>query len=178
MPTDPRDSVGKCKSLGVDNSGFNGQYLGYATGTGGDLIPSSVSASFPWPPLLISNAVQAAYELPMYTPTGTIVTLPPPTKTGKQPSLDGWADSQDTAPAPTPIQGCVYPDAYLTSGVVQLTGCSTAGGGIPPTNLPVRTSVTSGGTRTTTSTTTTRGALPTTTTTTTLGGLPTTTTTE
>lgn len=177
MPTDPRDSIGKCKSLGVDNSGFTGQYLGYAIGNGGSLIPSNVIASSPWPPLLISNAVQPAYQLPMYTPTGTIVTLPPPTKTGKQPSLDGWANSQDTAPAPTPIQGCAYPDAYQTSGVVPLTGCTTAGGGIPPTNLPTRTSTTTPVGVLPTTTTTPVGVLPTTTTTP-RAVLPTTTTTE
>lgn len=166
MPTDPRDSVGKCKSLGVDNSGFNGQYLSYATGTGGDLIASSVIASSPWPPVSISNAGVPAYELPMYTPTGTVVTLPPPTSTGKEPSLDGWADNQDTSPAPTPIQGCNYPNAYLTTGVVPATGCSTAGGGVPPTGLPVGTSLTSTRTlTTTTSTTTPIAVLPTTTTT-------------
>lgn len=171
MPTDPRDSVGKCKSLGVDNSGFDGQYLGYATGTGGDLIPSSVSASFPWPPVEISNAAVLGYQLPNYTPTGTVVTLPPPTNTGKRPSLDGWADNNDNSPAPTPIQGCNYPDAYQTSGAVPATGCSTAGGGIPPTNVPTRTSLTSTRTlgtttsTTTTSTTTPVIVLPTTTTT-------------
>ncbi|KAF9783864.1 glycoside hydrolase family 5 protein [Thelephora terrestris] len=162
MPTDPRDSVGKCKSLGVDNSGFNGQYLNYATGTGGDLIPSSVIAASPFPPLTISNAPSPVYALPFYTPTGTVVTLPPPTNTGKDSSLNGWADNQDTAPAPTPISGCNYPNAYTTNGVVPLSGCSTAGGGVPPTNLPVATSLTS---TLTTTTTTPAVVLPTTTTT-------------
>jgi len=166
IPTDPRDSVGKCKSLGVDNT-FNGQYSGYATGSGGGLLPSSVIASWPWPPPTISNAPDPVYQLPMYTLLATPVTLPGPTNTGKDPSLSGWADSQDTAPAPTPIQGCVYPNAYLTSGVVQLTGCSTAGGGIPPTSTPRGTTSTSGVRTTssltsTTSTTTPVVVLPTT----------------
>jgi hypothetical protein len=79
-----RDSVGKCKSLENDDSGFNGQYLSYATGSGGDLNPSSIISSWPWPPPSISNGLVPAYELPMYTPTGTVVTLLPPTNTGKQ----------------------------------------------------------------------------------------------
>jgi glucan 1,3-beta-glucosidase len=110
---------------------FNGQYLGYATGSGGALIPSNTVALNPFPPASISNAAYPASQLPMYTPTGTIVTLPPPSDTGKSPSLDGWADNQDTASAPTPIQGCAYPNAYSTTGVVPLTGCSTAGGSTP-----------------------------------------------
>lgn len=168
MPTDPRDSVGRCKSLGVDSSGFDGQYLSYATGSGGDLIPSSVIASWPWPPVSISNAPASVYLLPEYTPTGSVITLPPPTSTGKDPKLDGWTDDQDTSPAPTPIQGCNYPDAYQTNGVVPASGCFTAGGGVPPTNVPVRTgsSTTLTTTTTTTSTSTTTPGLPTTTTTT------------
>lgn len=135
MSKDPRDSVGRCKDLGVPNDGFNGQYLGYATGSGGDLIPSSVIASWPFPPVSISNAPVPVSQLPMYTPTGTIVTLPPPSNTGKANGLDGWADDQDTAPAPTPIEGCAYPDPYSTSGVIPPSGCSTAGG-TPPTATP------------------------------------------
>ena len=132
---DPRDSVGRCKDLGVPNDGFNGQYQGHATGSGGGTIPPSVIASWPWPPVSISNAPVPVAQLPMYTPTGTIVTLPPPSHTGKVKGVDGWANSQDTAPAPTPISGCVYPDAYSTSGVVPLSGCST-GGGSSPTPAP------------------------------------------
>jgi len=155
MPTDPRDSVGRCSDLGVVTNSFNGEYFSYATGSGGGLIPSSVIASWPWPPASISNAVDQVYQLPMYTPTGTIVTLPPPTNTGKEPNFNGWADSQDTAPAPTPIQGCVYPDAYQTSGVVPASGCSTAGGGVPPTSVPARNSLTTSTTLTTTTSTST-----------------------
>lgn len=131
MSKDPRDSVGRCKDLGVPNDGFNGQYQGYATGSGGEILPSSVIASWPFPPASISNAPVPASQLPMYTSTGTIVTLPPPTNTGKISGMDGWFDSQDTALAPTPIQGCAYPDAYSTSGVIPASGCSTAGGSSP-----------------------------------------------
>lgn len=146
MSKDPRDSVGRCKGLGFPND-FSGQYQGYATGSGGDLIPSSVIASWPWPPVSISNAPVLAGQLPMYTPTGSIVTLPPPVNTGKVNGIDGWANSKDTAPAPTPIEGCAYPDAYSTSGVVPASGCATAGGTPPalaptptPTLTPVSTS--------------------------------------
>ena len=130
MSKDPRDSVGRCKDLGVSNS-FNGQYQGYATGSGGDLIPSSVISSWPYPPPTISNVLVPVNQLPMYTLTGTVTTLPPPTNTGKASGLDGWANNQDTGPAPTPINGCAYPDAYSTSGVVPASGCSTAGGSSP-----------------------------------------------
>jgi len=144
---DPRDSVGRCKDLGTPND-FNGQYQGYATGSGGGLIPSSVIASWPWPPASISNAAGPASQLPMYTPTGTIVTLPPPSNTGKVRGIDGWANSQDTAPAPTPIKSCTYPDAYSTSGAVPAGGCWTIQA------LPATPSSTSTPTPTTTSTST------------------------
>jgi len=66
---DPRDSIGRCKDLGVPNDGFNGEYSGHATGSGGSLIPSSVIASWPWPPVSISNAPVPVAQLPMYTPS-------------------------------------------------------------------------------------------------------------
>ena len=126
IPTDPRKSQGKCAALGV-NSKFGGTYLPWQTGdNGAGNIPATVSASFPWPPATISNAGVPPSLLPQYTPTGSISTLPPPTFTATKISINGWYDSGDTAPAPTPIPGCAYPNAWADPSTIAgaIAGCS------------------------------------------------------
>ena len=130
MPKDPRSAVGKCAALGVTvPTPYNGTYLPWQTGgSGAGDVPSSVSASWPWPPATISGAGAVPSLMPQYTPTGVISTLPPPTFTSTDVKINGWFDSGDTAPAPTPIPGCAYPDAWGAASVVALpiTGCTPA----------------------------------------------------
>ena len=126
IPTDPRKSQGKCAGLGV-NAKFDGTYLPWQTGgDGAGNIPATLTVSYPWPPATISGAGGPPSLLPQYTPTGSISTLPPPTFTGTKVSIDGWYDNGDTMPAPTPIPGCAYPNAWGDSYPVNLpiAGCS------------------------------------------------------
>ena len=129
MPKDPRTSKGKCAALGLGPaSPFNGEYLPWQTGgDGAGTVPPSVTASFPWPPVSISGA-GAPSIMPQYTPTGTITTLPPPTFTASNPpGVDGWYNTGDTAPAPTPMPGCTYPNAWEVGGAaLPIAGCSPA----------------------------------------------------
>jgi glucan 1,3-beta-glucosidase len=128
IPTDPRTSVGKCAALGVPAAQpFNGNYLPWQTGgEGAGDIPPSVTVSYPWPPTKISDALAAPPLMPQYTPTGVVTTLPPPTFTATNDNINGWYDSGDTAPAPTPISGCSYPNAWdAPPGLaLPITGCS------------------------------------------------------
>jgi len=128
MPKDPRVSVGKCQALGASGNSFDGTFQPWQTGGAGagTILPSSTQA-YPWPPTSISNAVVAVAQLPMYTSTGTVSTLPPPTITATGvSSINGWANNADNGPAPTPITGCTYPDAWdATAAPVPASGCST-----------------------------------------------------
>ncbi|KAF9783809.1 glycoside hydrolase [Thelephora terrestris] len=124
---DPRKSQGKCAALGVTGE-FNGTYLPWQTGGGGaGNVPASVSASYPWPPATISGGGVPSV-LPQYTLTGSISTLPPPTFTATKVTIDGWYDTGDTLPAPTPMPGCAYPNAWgpVTQLPVPIAGCTPA----------------------------------------------------
>ncbi|KAG5653125.1 hypothetical protein H0H81_002192 [Sphagnurus paluster] len=117
MPTDPRTSIGTCAALGVSGPIFDGTFLPWQTGgVGAGTIAPSATMQYPWPPATISNVDGAASLLPTYTPTASIVSLPPPTlsptPTKKVDVGSGWFNSQDTALAPTPIAGCTYPDPW------------------------------------------------------------------
>jgi glucan 1,3-beta-glucosidase len=113
MPKDPRTALGVCEALGVSSPQFSGEYEPYQTGgAGAGTIAPTATAGYAWPPAQISNVNVAVSLLPTYTPTGSIVSLPPPTLTPtptKSIELDGWFNSQDTAGAPTPVAGCTYP---------------------------------------------------------------------
>lgn len=116
MPTDPREAIGACGG----GSPFAGPLQSYQTGgAGAGDIPASVSASLAWPPPTLSNAGPIT-DLPSYTPTGSVPTLPVPTFTatsGKSTSTisagDGWANSADTAGLMTDIAGCSYLDPWV-----------------------------------------------------------------
>ncbi|KZT18590.1 glycoside hydrolase family 5 protein [Neolentinus lepideus HHB14362 ss-1] len=120
IPTDPRQSIGKCGALNVTAPvQFNGSYQSWQTGgAGAGTIDPTVSASYSqWPPASISGASVPVMELPQYTATGVIETLPNPTVSGaatKTLSLSqyGWDDASDTLPGVTEIAGCQYPDAW------------------------------------------------------------------
>ena len=125
IPTDPRKSQGKCAALGVSAGNFSGTYLPWQTGgDGAGNLPATATASYPWPPVTISTGGPPSV-LPQYTPAGSISTLPPPTFTATKVNINGWYDSGDTMPAPTPVSGCSYPNAWAspTTIAVPIAGC-------------------------------------------------------
>ncbi|KAJ3510567.1 hypothetical protein NLJ89_g4596 [Agrocybe chaxingu] len=133
MPTDPRTAIGTCGSS--TGPQFDQSFEPWMTGgVGAGSIGPAQTAQYPFPPAFISNAPVAASNLPMYTPTGAISTLSAPTYTGSTgntiPAGNGWFNPNDNAPAPTPISGCVYPDAWDAWNLAVPSGCT--GTPIPP----------------------------------------------
>ena len=129
MPKDPRTALGTCA---VTGSSFTGRYESWMTGGVG---ANTLASTFAWPPATINPDGVAAGGLPVYTATGVISTLPVPTftDTAGRPvvSGNGWFDSADNVPAPTPIAGCTYPDPWdaLTAAI---PACGVVGGVVPP----------------------------------------------
>lgn len=128
MPKDPRTVQGVCESLGVSGPVFDGTFEPWQTGgAGAGTIAASVATQFPWPPVSIANAGAPATLLPIYTPTGSVVSLPPPTPSpSATKSVDlgnGWFNPRDTAGAPTPIAGCSYPDGWNAVGAEVPESC-------------------------------------------------------
>lgn len=131
MPTDPRKSVGKCQRLGVDGSPFDGNYESWQTGgVGAGTIAASATQNLAWPPASLTDIPAASMnQIPQYTPTGTIPTLPPPTFTASVTASigNGWADKADATPAVTAIAGCAYPDAWdAEDAQIPASGCTPA----------------------------------------------------
>lgn len=128
IPTDPRLSIGVCAALGDPGSAFDGVYESWQTGgAGAGQVAATVVAEFgQWPPSSIAGVGEAV--LPTYTPTGSVITLAPPTLTATPSSSvtvgDGWYDSSDTAGAPTPIAGCTYPNAWDAMDVAVPPPCN------------------------------------------------------
>ncbi|KAJ7228427.1 glycoside hydrolase family 5 protein [Mycena pura] len=116
IPKDPRTASGKCVAVGLIPIPFNGTYAPWATGGVTSSIPASSTASFPWPPTAVSNAVVPVSLMPTFTPTGPIITMPPETFTSARQSatasVNGWFDPQDTAGGVVTVAGCTYPDAW------------------------------------------------------------------
>ncbi|TDL27295.1 glycoside hydrolase family 5 protein [Rickenella mellea] len=116
MPTDPRQSTGKCGG----QSPWNGPLQAYQTGgQGAGQIPASVTQALAWPPPTISNG-GPINQLPSYTPTASLVTLPVPTYTvssGKATTTvnagSGWQNTADNAGMMTDIAGCSYLDPWV-----------------------------------------------------------------
>ncbi|KAL5512513.1 hypothetical protein ACEPAG_3166 [Sanghuangporus baumii] len=137
MPTDPRSAVGTCAQL-LGSSGssssssgpaFDGTFESWQTGgQGAGTIPASEIASYSaWPPASMSGVTGDVGNVPTYTPTGVVSTLPPDTfaVTGTAAAAatsvsvsvsvsvgDGWADTSDTAGGVTEVAGCSYPDPW------------------------------------------------------------------
>lgn len=139
MPTDPRDAVGICDTLGVQfNTPFNGSYPSWQTGgaDAGQISPAATATIEAYPPTL-SNAMNADPALlPHYTDVSANPTLPATTFSGATVSVgDGWADPQDTALAPAPVPGCVYPDAWNAppDSTAFLCGAAASAPTAPPT---------------------------------------------
>lgn len=128
MPTDPRAAVGKCAALGVKGPQFDGTYSAWQTGgAGAGTIAASDKSEFAWPPATVSGNDGDAAALPMYTPTGTVATLPPPTLTASATQSidvgDGWYNTADNAGGVTVVQGCKYPNAWSANDAPVPTGC-------------------------------------------------------
>ncbi len=115
---DPRQAAGKCGDIPV----FDGNYEPYMTGGPGAGTITAAAAGTPFPPAQIGGVDVPADQLPQYTSTGTVNTLPGPTETGAT-RVSGWYDAQDTGLAPTTIPGCAYPDPWDANDAAIPTGC-------------------------------------------------------
>jgi len=148
IPTDPRTAVGTCGSLDVTGPQFNGTYQSWMTGgaSAGSIVATATAALGIWPPVSIANVPIAQVSLlPLFTATGAIATLPPPSgtqwfaakETGTGNAGDGWYDASDTVGGVTAIVGCTYPNAWdAVTAAVPLTMCppgATGAGAVLPT---------------------------------------------
>ncbi|KAF8914474.1 putative ectomycorrhiza-upregulated exo-beta-1,3-glucanase GH5 [Mucidula mucida] len=130
---DPRKAKGKCGDLPE----FDGDYQPYMTGGAGAGTITAAAAGTPFPPAQINGVDVPVTELPQYTSTGSVHTLPGPSAT-----VNGWFDAQDTGLAPTPIPGCAYPDPWNAVDAAIPTGCGAdAADPDPPTTSRTTTSV-------------------------------------
>ncbi|OSC98799.1 glycoside hydrolase family 5 protein [Trametes coccinea BRFM310] len=133
MPTDPRVASGKCEHLGADMAPFDGNFQSWQTGgAGAGVIAPAATQDLAWPPQLSNVAAADQAQLPQYTPTGTLSTLPPPTFSTPGVTVtatvgNGWSNNQDTTPMVTPIAGCAYPDAWdALNAAIPAGGCQPA----------------------------------------------------
>ena len=126
MPADPRSAIGKC-GAGAGPT-FPQSFASWMTGgAGAGTIDAAVISSYPYPPVSLQGTALA--QFPLYTSTGVISTLPASSPTDLSGSAvgsaDGWFNDNDKQPAPTPIVGCTYPEAWgAQANVVAPTGCS------------------------------------------------------
>jgi len=137
MPTDPRKAIGACgPSTGPIFEKFEPWMTG---GAGAGDIGAGQTAQYPYPPTTLENAGGPVVQLPLYTSTGTIATLPVPTYTnsaGKPvASGNGWYNANDNQLAPTAIPGCAYPNGWDANNATIPTGC-TSGDVLPATITP------------------------------------------
>ncbi|PFH50439.1 glycoside hydrolase family 5 protein [Amanita thiersii Skay4041] len=145
MPTDPREAIGTCEGLGVSGNEFDGDFEPWQTGgSGAGTIAATATAMFPWPPVSFQSLDAPVKDLPTYTPTGTIITLPPPTFTlpgqdQTQHGGNGWYNPRDTASAHITVSGCSYPDGW---DAVHATVPLPCGGDSIPTPTPTPTNIT------------------------------------
>ncbi|KZP03930.1 glycoside hydrolase family 5 protein [Athelia psychrophila] len=135
IPKDPRTAISHCANHGAGGTApFNGQFEPWQTGgAGAGVIASTFTAEYgKWPPNLNGglSTPEAAPLLPMYTSTGTVATLPPPTLTASTTHSisvgDGWYDSSDTIGGVTAAAGCAYPNAWSAVSIAIPTVCGAA----------------------------------------------------
>ncbi|KAG8945354.1 hypothetical protein FRC04_000889 [Tulasnella sp. 424] len=148
MPSDPTKAVGTCGNTSPATA-LTAEMLG---GAGAGDISATVRAASPWPPTAILPGNLSPANVPVYTPTGTIVTLPVPTPTVG--TADGWFDAADTQPMITPIAGCTYPDAWGSADATNPGPC----GGTSTADTTTTDNTDTTDTTDTTVTTRTRGA--------------------
>ena len=138
-PSDPRTASGKCAALGKGTPAFTGPYQAWQTGGPGDtgtVVASEAALYGVWPPPALGQGLVVA-QLPAYTPTGAIPTLPVPTftKPDSKETLDagnGWFNAQDTTPMHVPITGCDYPDQWNAVGIAIPPACAANTGVAAP----------------------------------------------
>ncbi|CAG7853930.1 Probable glucan 1,3-beta-glucosidase D; AltName: Full=Exo-1,3-beta-glucanase D [Serendipita indica DSM 11827] len=124
MPTDPRQSRGQCAKVGVPITEFSSPIQ---PGAGN---PPTLD-NYPWPPTTLGT--YAVAQLPLYTPTGEIHTLPVPTFTQSSGATatvsvgNGWANPADNTPMAVPVAGCTYPDPWNALNAA-IPACGTGGG--------------------------------------------------
>lgn len=123
FPTDPRQGNGVCKTY-LEQQGFTAlpataTFSSFPSpwmtgGAGAGSIPADQTQSYgTWPPQSIVTLGTAATNLPVYTQTGTPITLSATTPTAYPSGAktvtpgNGWAVQSDNGPAYTPIAGCV-----------------------------------------------------------------------
>jgi len=140
MPTDPRSALGTCgPSTGPI---FDGTYDTWMTGgAGAGDIAAAQTAQYPYPPVSLNGAPVPVAQLPVYTPTGTIATLPAPTYTNVKGSPvpapgNGWFNANDNTPAPTTIPGCAYPDPWDALTAAVPAGCGAGVAAADPVITP------------------------------------------
>ncbi|KAG8905076.1 hypothetical protein FRB99_000724 [Tulasnella sp. 403] len=130
MPTDPREAIGACGG-GSPASALKPSMTG---GAGSGNFAADVRAANPWPPTSLQPGGLQPNQLPSYTQTGTIPTLPAPTFTnakGQNVNSGGsWTDQSDTTPIFTPISSCTYPDAWNANGIAVPPPCPAAGAAV------------------------------------------------
>ena len=126
MPADPRTVLGKCgPPVGpIFPQSFDSWMTG---GAGAGTMAAAQTAQYPYPPASLQGSPIA--QLPLYTSTGAISTLPAPTPTDLKGSAvgsaNGWFNVNDNQPAPTPIVDCAYPDPWdALTAAIPITGCS------------------------------------------------------
>lgn len=110
MPKDPRVAGGFCKRNNYCPGcyEFDGNFPASATGAvPTPTVAAAEEAKYPWPPasILPDFVGTRVGVLPTLTQTGTPITLAVPSES---PSLNGWANPQDTAAAYTTVAGCPY----------------------------------------------------------------------
>lgn len=140
VPTDPRLADGYCvNSVNVAPTPTTGFALPYMTGgSGAGTIVAAQRSSYPWPVTTMSQGNGAAFsgaqmtEIPQYTRTGPVVTLPSPTfsaTSGSATALNGngWYRASDSQAAFTPVASCTYPDIYSAASIAIPTSACGAG---------------------------------------------------
>ena len=133
MPTDPRTALGSCgpPSGPIFPQTFQPWMTG---GAGAGTIAAAQTTQYPYPPDSLQGTAVA--QLPLYTSTGVISTLPVPTPTdlSGRPvgSANGWFNNNDNQLAPTPIVGCAYPDPWNAISATIPTGCTGGVGATLP----------------------------------------------
>lgn len=125
---DPRTVIGSCgPSTGpVFDNTFDSWMTG---GAGAGNVDPTQTVQYPWPPVSLVDGNNPS-QMPLYTSTGSVTTLPMPTFTdsnGKaiDATANGWFNINDNALAPTPIPGCPYPDPWNALNDTIPAGCPT-----------------------------------------------------
>lgn len=97
-------------------------------GVGAGVVPAAVTAAYVWPPaeiewtgVPVDAPMLTVAQLPRYTPTGSLITLPAPTFAGATATVDAGngvaAPAANTQSAYVPIANCQYIDTWTGNGL-------------------------------------------------------------